>query len=147
MRDAEKTIGGMLDKQKITYIAGVDGEGFPEMRAMLAPRKRDGIKTVWFTTNTSSAKVAEYLADDKAAVYVADTRFFRGALLKGTMEVLTDGESKEMLWRIGDRLYYHGGVTDPDYCVLKFTAASGKYYANFKTESFTIGDKTENFNI
>ena len=33
---------------------------------------------------------------------------------------------------------YPGGVTDPDYCVLKFTASKGRYYANFKSESFII---------
>ncbi len=43
-------------------------------------------------------------------------------MLKGTMEVLQDGASKEMIWRQGDDIYYPRGVADPDYCVLKFTA-------------------------
>jgi hypothetical protein len=30
-------------------------------------------------------------------------------------------------------------VTDPDYCVLKFTAENGRYYSNFKSENFAIG--------
>jgi general stress protein 26 len=30
------------------------------------------------------------------------------------------------------------GVTDPDYCVLKFTARSGRYYSNFKSEDFDL---------
>ncbi len=30
------------------------------------------------------------------------------------------------------------GVTDPDYCVLKFTAIKGRYYSNFKSEDFEI---------
>lgn len=29
-------------------------------------------------------------------------------------------------------------VTDPDCCVLKFVAVSGRYYANFHSESFDI---------
>jgi general stress protein 26 len=28
------------------------------------------------------------------------------------------------------------GVTDPDFCVLRFTAESGRYYSNFKSENF-----------
>ena len=36
-------------------------------------------------------------------------------------------------------MYYPKGVTDPDYCVLKFVAISGRYYANFHSESFGIG--------
>lgn len=60
-------------------------------------------------------------------------------MLRGNMEVLTDAESKEKLWCDGDTEYYPGGVTDPDYCVLKFTAISGRYYSNYKSEEFTIG--------
>jgi general stress protein 26 len=54
------------------------------------------------------------------------------------MEVLEDSESKEMIWQDGDTMYYPLGVTDPDYCVLKFTADSGRYYSNFKSEDFEI---------
>lgn len=59
-------------------------------------------------------------------------------MLKGRMEVLEDEESKEMLWQLGDTMYYSKGVTDPDYCVLKFIAEEGRYYSNFKSETFAI---------
>ena len=59
-------------------------------------------------------------------------------MLSGTMEVLTDQESKKMIWKRGDTLFYKGGVTDPDYCVLKFTAEKGRYYCDLKTESFDV---------
>jgi general stress protein 26 len=108
------------------------------MKAMLAPRKREGIRTFYFTTNTSSRRVGQYRADPKACIYFCDRRFFRGVMLKGTMEVLEDSESKEMIWQPGDTMYYSLGVTDPDYCVLKFTAQSGRYYSNFKSEDFEI---------
>ena len=54
------------------------------------------------------------------------------------MEVLTDQETKNMLWKRFDKIFYKGGVTDPDYCVLRFTATSGRYYCDLKTESFDI---------
>ncbi|MDR0571236.1 MAG: pyridoxamine 5'-phosphate oxidase family protein [Rickettsiales bacterium] len=56
----------------------------------------------------------------------------------GTMEVLTDAKTKAMIWQDGDTTYYPGGVTDPDYCVLKFKASKGRYYANFKSEDFEV---------
>jgi general stress protein 26 len=59
-------------------------------------------------------------------------------MLKGTMEVLRDQESREMIWRFGDKMYYPKGVDDPDYCVLKFTSQDGRYYSNFKSENFMI---------
>lgn len=138
MRDAEKTIGNLIGKQRVSFIASVSEDGFPNMKAMLPPRKREGIKEFYFTTNTSSMRVAQYRNNPNASIYFCDKRFFRGVMLIGKMEVLEDSVSKEMIWQDGDTLYYPEGVTDPDYCVLKFTAKTGRYYANFKSETFKI---------
>ena len=59
-------------------------------------------------------------------------------MLTGRMEVLEDSVYKEMIWQEGDTMYYPEGVTDPDYCVLRFTAEQGRYYSNFSSESFAI---------
>ena len=138
MRNPEQTIGNLIDKQSVAFISSIDNEGFPNTKAMLPPRKREGIKSIYFTTNTSSMRVSQYKENPKASVYFCDKRFFRGVMLKGTMEVLEDNESKEMIWREGDTMYYPLGVTDPDYCVLKFTAEEGRFYSNFKSEDFII---------
>ncbi|WP_313133856.1 pyridoxamine 5'-phosphate oxidase family protein [Anaerocolumna sp.] len=138
LRNPEQTIGNLIDKQSVSFVSSVDEDGFPNTKAMLPPRKREGIKTFYFTTNTSSMRVAQYRKNSKACIYFCDKRFFRGIMLKGTMEVLEDSKSKEMIWQEGDTMYYHKGVTDPDYCVLKFTAQSGRYYANFSSETFII---------
>jgi general stress protein 26 len=138
MRDAVQTIGNMIDKTTVSIISSVDEEGFPNTKAMLPPRKREGIKHLYFTTNTSSMRVKQYTNNSKACVYFYDKRFFKGVMLKGTMEVLHDSKTKEMIWREGDEMYYPKGVTDPDYCVLKFTGQNGRYYSNFKSENFEI---------
>lgn len=139
MKDAQKTIGNLIDKQSVCYISSIDGDGFPNTKAMLKPRKRNGIQEIYFSTNTSSLKVQSFRDNPKACVYFCDKRFYRGIMLKGTVEVLEDAASKEMIWKFGDTMYYKGGVTDPDYCVLKFTAVSARYYANFKSEDVPIG--------
>jgi general stress protein 26 len=138
MRDVEKTIGNLFAKQKTVYISSVDEDGFPNTKAMLPARKSEGIKEFYFSTNTSSMRVGQYRKNNKACIYVADTRFFRGVMLIGTMEVLTDPDIKHECWRLGDQMYYPEGKDDPDYCILKFTAQSGRYYANFKKENFTV---------
>lgn len=138
MRDAEKTIGNMIDKQSICYISSIDKEGFPNTKAMLKPRKRKGIKEIYFSTNTSSLKVQSFKDNPKACIYLCDKRFFKGIMLKGIVEVLEDKESKEMIWQFGDTMYYKKGVTDPDYCVLKFNSISARYYSNFKSENIEI---------
>ncbi|AEC01796.1 pyridoxamine 5'-phosphate oxidase family protein [Parasphaerochaeta coccoides] len=140
MRDPKKTIGDLIDKQGVAFIGSISTDGFPNMKAMLPPRKREGIHEFWFTTNTSSMRVAQYHKNSSACIYFYDKRFFRGVMLIGTMEVMEDAESKGAIWRDGDTMYYKGGVTDPDYCVLKFTAQSGRYCSNFKSEDFGVWD-------
>lgn len=144
MRDADKTVGNLIDNAAVSIISSVDENGFPNTKAMLPPRKREGIKHLYFTTNTSSMRVKQYTVNPKACVYFYDNRFFRGVMLKGTISVLKDKKSKEMIWRDGDEMYYPKGVTDPDYCVLKFTAQNGRYYSNFKSEDFEVGNKRIN---
>ena len=138
MRNPEQTIGNLIDKQKTAFLASVDVDGFPNMKAMLSPRKRNGIREFWFSTNTSSMRVAQYRENPKASVYFYDKRFFRGVMLKGTMEVLEDMATKEEIWESDDTMYYPKGVTDPDYCVLKITVHNGRYYSNFKSEDFEV---------
>ena len=134
----KELIAKMADKLPIAYISSVDQEGFPWIKAMLKPRKREGIKTFYFTTNTFSIRVAQYMANPKASIYFCDAKGFKGMMLRGTMEVLTDAASKEMIWHDGDTQYYPGGVTDPNYCVLKFTATDGRFYSDFYPRSFVI---------
>ena len=138
MRDAEKTIGNLIDKQGVSFLSSVGEDGYPYTKAMLPPREREGIHTFYFTTNTSSMRVAHFRKNPKACIYFCDRRFYRGVMLKGTVEVLEDRETKQRIWRQGDSTYYPGGVTDPDYCVLHFTASEGRIYENFHSESFTV---------
>lgn len=138
MKDASTAIGNIIDTSTVSIISSVDNDGFPNTKAMLPPRKRVGIKKIFFTTNTSSMRVKQYAENPKACVYFYNHRFFKGVMLKGTMEVLQDAKSKKMIWNEGDEMYYSKGVSDPDYCVLKFTAHEGRFYSNFKSESFKV---------
>lgn len=129
-----------IDKRKVSLVCSVDDEGFPNVKAMLKPRKRVGLKEFYFSTNTSSMRVAQYKKNPNASIYFYRKGLIKyiGVMLKGKMEVLTDQETKNEIWRRGDTMFYKKGVTDPDYCVLKFTAMSGRYYCDLKTKDFEI---------
>ncbi|MBQ7546963.1 MAG: pyridoxamine 5'-phosphate oxidase family protein [Clostridia bacterium] len=133
-----------IARRKISFICSVDAEGFPAVKAMLKPRARSGLREFWFSTNTSSLRVRQFRENPKAAVYFYRKGLvqYTGVLLTGRMEVLTDQEIKNKIWKKGDTVFYKGGVTDPDYCVLKFTAEKGRYYCDLKTESFTVTERT-----
>ena len=135
-----KKLEKFIDCQKVSIVASIDEAGFPNLKAMLKPRKHVGLREFYFSTNTSSMRVRQYQSNPNASIYFYHKGLIRdeGVMLIGKMEVLTDQESKNMLWKHGDTMFYKCGVTDPDYCVLKFTAERGRYYCDLKTESFEI---------
>lgn len=102
-----------MKEQDVAFIASVDADGFPNMKAMLAPRKIEDF-------------------------YHKGRVHYEGVMLIGTMEVLQDEDIKKEIWHIGDKMYYRKGVTDPDYSVLKFTAIKRSHYLDLKTERFEL---------
>lgn len=132
-----------IQKQKVAFLASVDEEGFPNMKAMFIPRKIEG-NCFYFSTNTSSMRSQQFMKNPKASIYFYNKGRFKyeGIMLIGTIEVLQNNEIKKEIWQIGDQIYYKQGVTDPDYCVLKFSASKGRHYCDLKTESFTIEELT-----
>lgn len=131
----------LVDAQATAFMGSVDDREFPNLKAMLAPRRREGLRVFYFTTNTSSMRVAQYRRNPRAAVYFCDQAAFRGLMLRGQMEVLEDAASRRLIWREGDTLYYPLGVDDPDYCVLRLTACDGRYYSDFHSENIEIKEK------
>ena len=80
--------------------------------------------------------IGDFRKNPKTSLYFYNRLLFKGVMLKATVEVLEDAKSKEMIWRDGDTLYYSKGVTDPDYCVLRFTIHSGRLYNGEKSQNF-----------
>jgi len=138
MRNPAETIGNLIDKQSVGFISSVDEDGFPNTKAMLAPCQREGIKTFFWHTNSPSMRIKQYKENPKACIYFYDKRFFRGVMLKGTMNVLDDEKTKKELWKDEYSIYYKGGRDGGDFIILKFTAETGRYYSNFNSEDFKI---------
>ncbi|MCL2320060.1 MAG: pyridoxamine 5'-phosphate oxidase family protein [Treponema sp.] len=138
MRNPQETIGNLIDKQGVSFISSVDENGFPNTKAMLPPAKREGIKTFYWHTNSPSMRIKHYRNNPKACIYFYDKRFFRGVMLKGTMEVLEDKKIKKELWKEDYNIYYKGGMNGGDYIIIKFTAETGRYYSNFNSEDFKV---------
>ncbi len=135
-----KEIEKFINKQKVSFICSIDDENYPNVKAVLKPRKKNGLKEFYFSTNTSSMRVNQYKSNPNASIYFYHKGLIKyvGVMLKGKMEILTDQKTKNMIWKKGDTMFYKKGVTDPDYCVLKFTAKEGRYYCNLKTKTFNI---------
>ena len=127
----------LMNASKICLLGTNSEDGFPNIKAMLN-LKHDGLKHIWFSTNTSSKRVQQLRKDNRACVYYVDEKNFRGLMLIGTVDILQDIESRKMLWSEGAEVYYPLGVEDPDYSVLSFTAQRGNYYQNLNNITFDI---------
>lgn len=132
-------IRSLRENAQVAYIASVNEEGFPQIKGMLA-LEHESMTTHYFSTNTSSKRVAQFRKNPKASVYyVDDTKDkYKGALFTGTMEVCTDRETKAFLWRDGFEMYYPKGIDDEDYCVYKFTAETVNYYYGLNNVTLSV---------
>lgn len=79
MRDAVTTIGKLTDRQSVVFISSVDEDGFPNTKAMLAPRKREGINLY----------AGETVQKQSAGMYL----FLRQTLLPGSYAYRHDGSA------------------------------------------------------
>jgi general stress protein 26 len=129
--------GLSLANRSTIVMLGTYGDGYPDIRAMLK-NENEGLKTIWFTTNTSSKKIEQLKKNPKVCVYFVDFDKWMGLRLIGTIDILQDPESRQRLWREGFEKYYPLGVSDPDYSVLRFTAQQGNYYHKLANITFEL---------
>lgn len=127
-----------LLNKKIALVGSVNETSMPNIKAMIV-EKRIGIKEFYFASNNSSIRVKQFINNKNACLYFYGGIFYTGIMLEGTIEVLNDEMNKSKIWKKTFKsVYKNGGINDPDYCVIKFTAKTGRYYYKFQSESFDI---------
>lgn len=127
----------LVKKSKIAMLGTIDEHENPNIKAMLN-LETEGLKKIWFSTNTSSKRVAQLLKNNKACVYYVDEENFMGLMIIGTVKVLQDEVSRKKLWFDGCEKYYPKGINDPDYSVLCFTAEMANFYHGLANINFEI---------
>ncbi|MCL2521626.1 MAG: pyridoxamine 5'-phosphate oxidase family protein [Erysipelotrichales bacterium] len=131
-----------LHKKVNTFILScVDSDGYPLTKAVVPGKYRDSINELYFATNTSSKFVAAISENSKATVYFYSRKLlvWQGCTLKGIMEIVSDLTIKEKFWQEKYKnAYLEKSFRDPDFCLLKFTAKSGRLYANFSVDDFDL---------
>jgi general stress protein 26 len=140
---------GVIRTSPACYLATVNEEGFPEIRAMLNlrnesqyPSLRDfftgqtGDFTVFLGTNTSSEKSRQIQANPNASLYYCLPEKWRGVMLTGRLETIEDRAVKQALWLSDWTMYYPQGPGDPDYTVFRLRPDRVKAYGNLSTFTF-----------
>ena len=149
--EAKRLSIDLLETAEAAIVTTIDAAGFPQTRAMFNLRRpeqfpglagvcKDKVNSfaVYFTTNTSSPKVREIKANPKVSVYYCKPGEFRGLMLSGEMEIVTDPAEKEKVWQKGWEMYYPGGVHDPDHTVLRLRPRTAKYYHALSFHTFSL---------
>lgn len=137
MENYNTIISELIDRQDVCFLSFINANDFPTTRAMLNPRKRQGIKEFYLTTNSKSQKVQSLLANPHAGLYFYDRATYRGVAFTGQVEVIHDQTIKDEIWRDMDTIFYESN-TDPDYCVLKFTAQAARYYQDYNSTDIQL---------
>lgn len=127
-------------------LTTIDASGRPQTRAMLNlcnATVYPGLRSLmdeegagygtWFTTNTSSRKMADLRANTAVSAYYCRPAEWRGLMLGGDMEIIDDPALKRRLWQPGWELYYPLGADDPDYAVLRLRPTLVKAYHQLRS--------------
>jgi len=115
---AAQTVKSDGYKGEFCSLVLVDCEGYPTA-SVLTAAKSDGIKHIWFGVIRDGNKAVRAAANKKASVHFGTAE--HSVTLVGEVEILDDVETKKDIWYDGLAPHFPEGVTDPNYCVLKFT--------------------------
>lgn len=130
-----------LYKHVDTFILSAIGvDGYPLTKAVVPGKYRESLKELYFCTNSSSKFASSIASNNKASVYFYSRGLvWKGCHLKGIMEIVSDITEKEKYWQSKFKnAYAEKSFTDPDFCLLKFTPTSGRFYSCFKPTDFEI---------
>lgn len=121
---AEKAAALLAQCGEVT-LASVNAEGFPRPVPM-AKGRTAGCNEVWMATGADSVKVADFRANPKAGLCYAS--YGDSVALRGTVEVITDAETRAEMWQEWYIDHFPGGPTDPNYVLLHFTGTEATFY-------------------
>jgi len=116
---ALNTVKGDAYQGEVCVLTLIGLDGYPSASVITAA-KADGIKRLWFCSNLDSEKVKQIRKNNRANVCFGSDE--HSVSLTGEIEILTDAAVKQEVWYKGVEGFYAGGIVDPLYCVLLFTA-------------------------
>lgn len=116
----------LVERSSVVLIGTAGTDGFPQIKA-LSRHANDGIRVIWMMTGSETRKIEQLRRDNRAALYFLDPAKMQGLMLEGTVELLSDINSRRRVWKPALQHWYPGGPEDPNFRVLKFTAARGNF--------------------
>jgi len=132
---------GDLIASKANYVGGgmegyavlslIDENGYPTASTLTIARA-DGINWITFATSPDSNKAKRIAACNRASVCLASSEY--NVTLVGTVEIVTDLETKKDMW-FAPMSHMWSGPDDPNFCAIRFnTERYNLFFADDESE-------------
>lgn len=115
--EMKKKAEKLIQNAELLTAASITEEGYPYpcILALLSPSK---LNEVVFSTGTSSKKTAHFISNPKAGVTIQHGQ--DSLVLTGHIQIIDDIAVKEMYWQEWMIDHFPQGVSDPEYCLMRF---------------------------
>lgn len=127
--------GQIVNSSSEAVVGIINSEGYPHA-AVRSSLKTDGLKSCYFTSNSSGNMIKSIIKNSKTSVCFSTTK--DNITLIGHCQLVNDQSIKESLWEDWFIEHYTGGVNDPEYAVVKFTTEKVSLWVDRKVEKFNI---------
>jgi len=117
----------------VCALALIDEDGYPSA-STLTISKADGIRWITFLSGLTSNKAKRIQKCNRGGVCLSSSLY--NITLVGTLEILTDPETKKEMWQepLGSM---YSGPDDPEYCVIRFNT---ERYNIFFADDFSAAE-------
>lgn len=149
--EAEAFTRSLMASSGCLYLATVDEEGRPQIRAVSNLRDRRQFPSLagffreledpfvtYVATSTRSSKAIQLRRDPRVALYFCKPEKYHGAMLSGSMEVVKDREVKRRLWQEEWRSFWSRGPADPRFTVLRFVPEEARGWSGEEQFHFAL---------
>ena len=144
----------LMESSKAAYLTTIDLHGYPITRAMFNLRNKEQFPEfsgffeklgnafeIYISTNTSSSKIEHMKKNPKISIYYCEPDDFKGVMFNGDVEIIEDLEIKKQIWLDWWTKYYHEGLEDPDYALLRLKPKIANFYYKLQKTIFDLGEE------
>ena len=152
VEEAKKISLELMESSKAIYLTSIDSEGYPITRAMFNLRNLEQFPEfneffkqltnpfeIYISTNTSSSKTSHIKKNQKISIYFCEPEDFKGVMFGGEGEIINDMDIKRQIWLDWWIKYYHKGLEDPDYTLLRLKPKVAHVYYKLQKVIFNPG--------
>ncbi len=127
-----KKLGELMKGIKFAMLTTVEEDGSLHSRPM-ATQQMEFDGDLWFFTHVSSPKVWESQQHRQVSVTFADPEKSKFIAASGIANLIRDREKMKELWSPVLKIFFAGGLEDPDLGLIKVSVETAEYWDSAPT--------------